>query len=161
MARMRLSPFGEGQVFPHEETMSGPKLDRLMLTAVCRANISPIFGLYRDPKGETETLLESAIAGQTPLDATDHLGVVHRLWPVTDVAAISAVAAPMGPRPIFIADGHHRYETACKYHEQIYDSGCLRPDHPANYVMMHVGGDGRPRAWSCCRRIDSSASCRP
>ena len=52
MARMRLSPFGEGHVFPHEETMSGPKIDRLMLTAVCKANLSQIFGLYPDPQSE-------------------------------------------------------------------------------------------------------------
>jgi uncharacterized protein (DUF1015 family) len=136
VARVRLSPFGAGQVFPHEYTMSKPKLVRLMLTAVCMANLCPVFALYSDPKEETYRTLEAAIAGQTPLEATDHLGVVHRLWPVTDVATISAVAAQMGPRPLFIADGHHRYETACKYQEQIYDSGFLRPDHPANYAMV-------------------------
>ena len=68
--------------------------------------------------------------------ATDHLGVVHRLWPVTDVAVISKLSAVMGPKPIFIADGHHRYETACNYREQIYDSGFLSPTHPANYTLM-------------------------
>ncbi|NQU24672.1 MAG: DUF1015 domain-containing protein, partial [Candidatus Nealsonbacteria bacterium] len=109
MARLRLSRFGEGHVFPHEETMSGPKADRLMLTAVCKANLSQIFSLYPDPENEAQNLLEDAIAGDTPLEAVDHLGVTHRIWPVTDVAVISAVAAAVGPKPIFIADGHHRY----------------------------------------------------
>ena len=54
MARMRLSPFGEGQVFPHEETLPGPKVDRLMLMTICKANLSQVFGLYPDPAGEAE-----------------------------------------------------------------------------------------------------------
>jgi len=136
MARVRLAPFGEGSVFPHEQTMQGPKIDRLMLTALCKANLSQIFGLYPDRENEAQDLLEAAVAGQAPVEATDHLGVIHRLWPVTDVAVISKVAAAMGPKPIFIADGHHRYETACDYRDQVYDSGFLAADHPANYVMM-------------------------
>ncbi len=135
MARLRISPFGQGQVFPHEETMTGPKMDRLMLTVVCRANLSQIFALYPDPAGEAQGLLEDAVAGQTPVVATDHLGVVHRLWPVTDVAVIAGLASAIGPKPIFIADGHHRYETACNYREQIYDAGLLSKDHPANFVL--------------------------
>ena len=136
MARVRLPRAGEPSVFPHEETMRAPKIDRLMLTAVCQANLSQVFGLYPDPANRTQPLLEDAIATLTPVEASDHLGVVHRLWPVTDVEVISAVAGAMGPKPIFIADGHHRYETACEYRDQVYDSGFLRPDHPANFVLM-------------------------
>ncbi len=142
MARLRLSRFGEGQVFPHEETMPGPKADRLMLTTVCKANLSQIFSLYSDTENKAQNLLEDAVAGDTPLEAVDHLGVIHRLWPMTDVAVIAAVAAEIGPKPIFIADGHHRYETACNYRDQIYDSGFLSKEHPANFVMtMFVGMD--------------------
>lgn len=136
MARMRLSRFGEGIVFPHEETTSGPKWDRYMLTAVCKANLSQIFGLYPDPENQAQTLLEQAIADQTPLEAVDHLAVVHRMWPVTDMEVISRLSAIMGPKPVFIADGHHRYETACHWRDQVYDSGALHRDHPANYVLM-------------------------
>jgi len=138
MARLRLSPFGEGKVFPHEETMPGPKLDRLMLMHVCRANLSQIFGLYPDEANEAQNLLENAVGDQAPLVATDHLGVVHRLWPVTDVEVISAVSAELGPKPVFIADGHHRYETACKYRDEIYESGFLDKNHAANFVLMHL-----------------------
>ncbi len=136
MARVRAQRFGEGMVFPHEETMRGPKLDRLMLTAVCKTNLSQVFGLYPDPESRVQTLLEEAVAGATPVEATDHLGVVHRLWPVTDVGVLSSVCAVMGPKPVFIADGHHRYETACDYRDQVFDSGFLNPDHPANFVLM-------------------------
>lgn len=136
LARMRLSRFGEGLVFPHEETMPGPKLDRLMLTVVTKANLSPIFGLYPDAQNEAQNVLEAAVAGQTPIVAHDHLGVEHRLWPMTDVGVISQLAGIMGPKPLFIADGHHRYETACNYRDQVYDSGFLSPNHPANYTLM-------------------------
>ena len=103
---------------------------------VTKTNLSPIFGLYPDPANEAQNLLEAAVAGKTPLVCHDHLGVVHRLWPVTDGGVISAVAGVMGPKPMFIADGHHRYETACNYRDQIYDSGFLSPTHPANYTLM-------------------------
>ncbi len=136
LGRQRLTRFGEGQVFPHEETLPAAKADRLMLTVVTKANLSPIFGLYPDPECEAQDLLDRAIAGKTPLVAVDHLGVVHRLWPLTDVAVSSQLSAVMGPKPIFIADGHHRYETACNYRDQIYDSGFLSPEHPANYTLM-------------------------
>ena len=137
MARLRLSPFGEGLVFPHEETMPGPKIDRLMLMTVCKANLSQIFGLYPDPDCQAQDLLEDAVAEQTPLQATDHLGVVHRLWPMTDVSVVSALATVMTPKPIFIADGHHRYETACQYRDHIFQTGVLDKEHPANFVLMH------------------------
>jgi uncharacterized protein (DUF1015 family) len=137
MARMRLSRFGEGNVFPHEETMSGPKVDRLMLTVMCKANLSQIFGLYPDPQEKVGALLDRAVDGVTPLESTDHLGVIHRLWPVSNVGVIAELASLMGKKPIFIADGHHRYETACNYRDQLHDSGLLRADHPAQYVLTH------------------------
>jgi uncharacterized protein (DUF1015 family) len=137
---VRLVRFGEGNIYPHEETMAGPKQDRLLLTQACRANLSQIFGLYPDPAGEVESVLQRAIAGKTPLEATDHLGVVHRMWPVTDVAAITALSHALGPKPVFIADGHHRYETACNYRDQLAASGKLDPNHPANFVLMMCVG---------------------
>ena len=79
---------------------------------------------------------KTAIRGCIPLEATDHLGVVHRLWPVTDVKTIAEVAAVMGPRPIFVADGHHRYETACNYRDHVAKSRKLAADDPVNFVLM-------------------------
>jgi uncharacterized protein (DUF1015 family) len=142
MARCRLERFGEGKVFPHEETMSGPKQDRLLLTRACKTNLSQIFGLFPDPGSEVQEKLEKAVADKMPLEATDHLGVVHRLWPVTDLSLVSAVAGMVGPKPLFIADGHHRYETACNYRDEIAGTGELPAGHPANFVlMMFIGMD--------------------
>jgi uncharacterized protein (DUF1015 family) len=138
MARCRLERFGEGRIYPHEETLSGPKADRLLLTRACKANLSQIFGLYPDPESHAQSLLETAIAGQTPLEATDHLGVVHRMWPMSDASVVSAITARMGPHPVFIADGHHRYETACNYRDELAAAagGSLPSNHPANFVLM-------------------------
>src|SRR5688572_12968987 len=144
MARVRLERFGEGKIYPHEETMAGPKQDRLLLTQACRANLSQIFGLYPDPDGKAQAILEKYIADKTALEATDHLGVLHRVWPVSDVKTITALSAALGPKPIFIADGHHRYETACNYRDQLAAQGNLDPNHPANFVLMMCIGMNDP-----------------
>ncbi|MBN1911225.1 MAG: DUF1015 domain-containing protein [Pirellulales bacterium] len=136
MCRIKLSRFGEGKVFPHEETHSAAKADRLMLFTTCKANLSQTFGLYPDPECEAQNLLEAATEKLTPVEATDHLGVVHRMWMVTDPTVIARVSEVMGPKPIFIADGHHRYETSCNYRDQLHEMGLLTPDHPANFGMM-------------------------
>jgi len=136
MARVRLEPFGQGSVFAHEETMRAPRIDRLMLTAVCEANLSPVFGLYPDSQTEAQNLLDTTVAERTPIEASDDAHVVHRLWPVSDMEVISAVAGVISRKPIFIADGHHRYETACEYCDQLQNGGPLAPDHPARFVMM-------------------------
>ncbi|MHB1034702.1 MAG: DUF1015 domain-containing protein [Pirellulales bacterium] len=144
MARVRLERFGEGKIYPHEETLAGPKADRLLLTVSCKANLSQIFGLYPDEKAGAQDLLERAVSGQTPLEAKDHLGVIHRLWPVTDVAVISELIGIMGPKPVFIADGHHRYETACNYRDQLGEGRALDSNHPANFVLMMCIGMNDP-----------------
>lgn len=136
MAAVRLERFGEGTIYPHEETHAAAKADRLKLTQACRANLSQIFGLYPDADNRVQETLERAIATVLPLEATDHLGVVHRMWPVTDVQTIAEVVGWMGPRPVFIADGHHRYETACNYRDQLAAIHPLPPDAPANFVLM-------------------------
>jgi len=144
MGRTRLTRFGEGNIYPHEETHASAKEDRLKLTRACRANLSQVFGLYPDEQNEVQQILETAIAGQTPLEATDHLGVVHRTWPVTDLRVIADLSAALGPRPIFIADGHHRYETACNYRDELSAAGTLHPGHPAHYVLMMCVGMSDP-----------------
>ncbi len=145
MARCRLERFGEGKIYPHEETMSGPKQDRLMLTRACRANLSQIFGLFPDPNSQVQEMLEKAASGVPALEATDHLGVMHRMWPVTDVSTISAVTGLMGGKPMFIADGHHRYETACNYRDELASHrGPLEAHDPANFVLMMCIGMSDP-----------------
>src|SRR4029079_10180505 len=141
MSRCRLERFGEGNIYPHEETHGAAKADRLKLWGACKANLSQIFSLFPDEANDVQNILERAIAGVAPLEATDHLGVTHRIWPVTDVATITAVSKAMGDRPVYIADGHHRYETACTIRDNLAAELAQRgerlsPDHPANYVQM-------------------------
>lgn len=137
IARVRLEPFGTGRIFPHEETMSGPKEDRLKLFKATGMNLSPIFGLYPDPANEVFGRLETPLRRTLPLEAKDHLGVVSRLWPVTDERAIDLVVSGMTDRPVFIADGHHRYETGLRYLEDARAGGQVaNADAPANFTMM-------------------------
>lgn len=144
MCRVKLERFGEGKIYPHEETHSGPKVDRLKLTNACKTNLSQIFGLFPDEQNAAQELLEKSIVGATPLEATDHLGVLHRMWPVTDVRVLTQLEGIMGPKPVFIADGHHRYETACNYKDQLAAEGTLTPTHPANFVLMMCVGMSDP-----------------
>jgi uncharacterized protein (DUF1015 family) len=137
LARVRLEPFGQGRIFPHEETMPGPKADRLKLFRATGMNLSPVFGLYPDEEGTVQEQIDAAVARSLPLEATDHLGVVNRLWPVTDQHVVSAITGAMGPKPVFIADGHHRYETALRYLEECRAGGEVRDAEAApNFVLM-------------------------
>src|SRR5215813_12672031 len=123
MVRCRLERFGEGKIYPHEETLSGPKADRLLLTRACRANLSQIFGLFPDAENAAQTLADKACERLTPVEATDHLGVVHRMWTLTDAQVISQLGGLMAEKAMFIADGHHRYETACNYRDELAAAG--------------------------------------
>jgi len=140
MAGVKLIPFGEGNIYPHEETHSSAKADRLKLFNSTKTNLSQIFGLYPDDTTEVQQILEDHIQGSAPLEATDHLGVLHRMWPVTDVNVIGKVSQAISNRPMYVADGHHRYETACNYRQQLADEGTLTDGHPANYVLTMLVG---------------------
>lgn len=146
-ARLRLEAFGKGKVFPHEETFGGPKEDRLKLTAATRCNLSPIFVLYPDEKNEVAGILDQAIADRNPdqfglLDGTQNL-----LWAVSDPDVISQVRAGLAERPVFIADGHHRYGTALMYRQsQVDEMGEPPPGDPINFVLAVLGGMEDPGA---------------
>ncbi len=137
LARVRLEPFGTGRIFPHEQTLSGPKADRLALFNATRFNLSPIFGLYPDSDNAVLEAVEAGLKDRTPLEATDHLGVINRLWPITDEATHTTVQGLMAPKPVFIADGHHRYETGLNFQRELQAAGQINgPDDPANFCMM-------------------------
>ena len=136
LARVRLEPFDKGQIYAHEETMAGPKADRLKLMHATHMNLSPIFGMFPDPKGEVQAKLDAAVGNALALQATDHLGVVSKLWPVTEQSVVSAVTGMMGPKPVFIADGHHRYETSLRYLEERRQHGEVR-DADARELHAH------------------------
>ncbi len=128
--RVRIEEYGPGRVRPHERTHPGPKEDRLRLTRATRANMSPIFSLYSDPTGAAWEALEPATAQAPWGEATDADSTVHRLWRVADAQVIEAVQAAARESELLIADGHHRYETAHAYAEEVGGEG----DH--QYVLM-------------------------
>jgi uncharacterized protein (DUF1015 family) len=113
--RLRLAPRGRG-ILPHERTFPAAKADRLALTIATGAQCSPIFLLYSDPEGQAQTPVAAAAERRAP-DAVyrDEDGVEHTLWAVTDPAALAAATAALEPKTFYIADGHHRYETALNY----------------------------------------------
>ena len=133
LSRVRLEPFGEGKIYPHEQTHSKAKEDRYQLMTHCQANLSPIFGIYPDPENRAQEILEAAIEDRTPLVAIDGAGVEHRMWQVTDVDAISNAATILGPVPVYIADGHHRYETSCRIKKESQVAG---DSDATDYAMM-------------------------
>ena len=145
LGRLRLEEFGKGNVFPHEQTMAGPKADRLKLTQACQMNLSPIFALYPDDDANVQTPLEEAIAGQTALEVTDDLGVLHRIWRMTNPAVLNQIRERMAEKSIYIADGHHRYETAVNYRNFLQSEGKLKNEAAAaNFVLMMFVGMNDP-----------------
>ena len=134
----RLVDFGKG-IHPHEKTLSGPKADRLKLMQACDANMSCIFTLYSDPVLRVNKLLEGATAGKPPaIDVTDDDGIVNRIWRVDDQQTLSGVIEAMKDKSLFIADGHHRYETALNYRNEMREkAGNYTGNEPFNFIMMY------------------------
>ena len=128
--RVRVTPYGPGLIRPHERTHPAAKQDRLELMRATRANLSPIFSLYRDPEAAAWSALAPALEGEPWGEVTDDDGTVHRLWHVADPAVIDAVRSAMADRELLIADGHHRYETARTYADEVGGEG----DH--RFVLM-------------------------
>jgi len=115
VAGLKLVEFGQG-VHAHEETLSGPKADRRLLLEQTRVHLGQIFGIYPDEAGRVNAAIRGAIAEKAPdAEAADAEGVIHRLWAVTDGEAIGRIKELLADKDVFIADGHHRYETALKY----------------------------------------------
>jgi uncharacterized protein (DUF1015 family) len=137
---VRLEEFGSRTVFPHERTMAAAKEDRLRLMQVCHANLSPIFGIYPGRSHEMEQLFKAAQETKPDIDLGDWDGIQHRVWICQDRAAVRALQAGFTSTPIFIADGHHRYETALAFRDLMRAKERGDPAHeqrrPYNYIMM-------------------------
>ena len=129
-ARVRVEEYGAGRIRPHERTHPGPREDRLRLTRATQANLSPIFSLYSDPEGAAWGAVDLAIQDPPFGEATDADGTTNRLWRVADPEAIATVQQTLKDAELLIADGHHRYETARVYADEVGGEGEHR------YVLM-------------------------
>jgi uncharacterized protein (DUF1015 family) len=138
----QLHNYAEKVVFRHEQTLSKPKSDRLNLLKATHAHFGQIFMLYSDPARSVEKILYDG-AGPADAEVTDEYGVLHRIWKVSDPAAISMLTAAMADKKLIIADGHHRYETALNYSKEhapaeveSSTAGLPQPAYPEAAVMM-------------------------
>ncbi len=129
-ARVRVEEYGPGRIRPHERTHPGPREDRLRLTRATKANLSPIFSLFSDPSVAVAEALSRGGGGEVWAQTTDDDGTVNRLGRVDDAVAIATVQEVLAGTELLIADGHHRYETARVYAEEIGGEG------PHRYVLM-------------------------
>lgn len=139
IGRVRLEPFDKGIILPHERTFSKVKTERLLLRKACHANFSPVFGLFTQGQSLLDRLGEIADGQRPDVDLVDDSGHRHRLWHVGDPDVTAAVSRFFADKRIYIADGHHRYETALNYRQWVRETQPeVTADHPSNFVMMSL-----------------------
>jgi len=136
IALAKVEDFSTGIVKAHERTLKGPKADRLRLMRACGTNFSQIFSLFSDPEHKIDEILDRFMEGEPRIDIEVD-GIAHRLWTVTDSAAIAEVQKIIHDKPLYIADGHHRYETAVNYRNEMRQAtGDESGEAPFDYTMM-------------------------
>ncbi len=138
IALSKLEDFGEGKIHPHENTLAKPKEDRLKLMQHCNANFSSIFGLFSDPSKRIDSVLKDYMRHPPLHDLVDDAGMRHTLWAIRDNRAIQIITSVMSDKQVFIADGHHRYETAINYRNEMRGKlPNFSGEELYNYVMMY------------------------
>jgi uncharacterized protein (DUF1015 family) len=139
LAAVEAQPWETGAVKPHEYTMSGPKEDRLRLLQATGVQFSPVFCIARDRAGQLRDFIERTSAATPPtVTATSFEGDHHRFWAVEAGPYEMRQLAPLLAESFYIADGHHRYETAVNYRNWRLEQGPLPPDHPARFTMAAI-----------------------
>ena len=138
-AAMKLHEFAEKKVLPHEKTLSGPKADRLNLFRKTKTNISSIFGLYADEGNTADGLLRAFTETHEPIVDAHFQGVRNQLWRITDPVLIEQLQHSLLQRTVYIADGHHRYETGVNYRNE---RAAANPSHtgqePYNFILTYL-----------------------
>lgn len=139
VALVRVEPFEKGIILPHEKTFSKVKSERLELIKACHANFSPIFSLYSDHNGILNAITQSTVRRAPDLRMYDSHGFLQQIWKITDESIHQSVLETMAPKTIFIADGHHRYETALNYRNWVAsNTPGFSENHPANFILMSL-----------------------
>jgi uncharacterized protein (DUF1015 family) len=135
---VQIEDYDSGIVKPHETTLSGPKSDRLKLLRACKGSFSQIFSLFPDPGRKVSGLLHK-VTGRPDMEIASQDGVVHRTWSLDNKQDIEAIVRELADRPIFIADGHHRYDTALNYrNERRKAAGSSMGNESYNFVAMYL-----------------------
>ncbi|HEU65750.1 MAG TPA: DUF1015 domain-containing protein [Chloroflexi bacterium] len=147
IARVKLEPWGSG-IYPHEETFSKAKSDRLQLMRACRANFSPLLSLYDDSErriggilseaSRVESVIETSVLTPLVEGGQDEGGEAHILWAITDPEIKRQLRQFLSSRTFYIADGHHRYETALTYQQERARGQSLTGEEAFQYVMMEL-----------------------
>jgi len=134
----KLEEYSAGVVFRHEQTLSGPKADRLELLRHTRTHTGQLFMLYSDATKRVDAILAEAESAAAPAtEMRDEYGVLHRLWVIAEPQRVAAIQKAMEDRQLVIADGHHRYETALNYRNECrVGAGKIDPHAPYERVMM-------------------------
>ncbi|HJO55471.1 MAG TPA: DUF1015 domain-containing protein, partial [Candidatus Scalindua sp.] len=132
---VKLEDFQTGEIYPHEHTLAKPKEDRMNLMKACNANLSQVFTFFEDEDAEISDLLHKMSEAGPDINFTDIYGVKNSLWAIKDKAVIEKLIVQMKDRALFIADGHHRYETALFYRDFVKGTES-NEDSPADYIMM-------------------------
>jgi len=144
LARVRLTDWSEGKVLPHERTMRGPREERLKRLRAVRANLSPLYFLYRDGDREIRQLIADHAESGKPLDDRDQVGGAHRLTALADAALQKRLSAAFARRTLFVADGHHRYEAALTYRDECRERYRYDPEAPWEFVLALLAAVGDP-----------------
>ena len=139
IALVKLEPFENRVVLPHEKTHAGPKADRLNLMRECHANLSPIFLLYADPAGDIERIMESFTDKNQPqIDCPETFGSTHQLWCLDDPERNREIQDHFSTKPLLIADGHHRYETALALRDEMVQKASNGASSGYDYMMVNL-----------------------
>jgi uncharacterized protein (DUF1015 family) len=144
LTALRLESFDSGNVRPHERTFPKAKADRLSLLNACRANLSPIFGLYADRLGALAPARAQSEREDAWIDVRDDKGDRHQVWRLRDGETIATLQRALADATVFIADGHHRYETALTYRDQCRAAGGDDSDAPHNFMLVYLTSMDEP-----------------
>lgn len=136
ICRVRLEEFSKGIVLPHEFTLSKAKEDRLNLMKATNCNFSQIYSLYMDEQHQTTGKLDRLSQAAPDIELADQENVTHRLWIITDETEIASICGDFNERKLYIADGHHRYETALNYRNWCRETGKAKEGDAVDYQMM-------------------------
>lgn len=139
IALVKLEPFENKVILPHEKTHAGPKIDRLNLMRTCHANLSPIFLLYQDANGDIEQIMQGFTDENAPqIDCPEIFGSTHQLWCLDNPESNREIQKLFSSKPLLIADGHHRYETALAFRDEMAQKGENGTSTGYDYMMVNL-----------------------